>query len=156
MQSKTYFVCKKCNSINKVDIEKIKLMQPICGTCGSPISMHSLVSETNFNGLNKIRNKIDQPIVVDFWAPWCGPCLSFAPTFEKASLHFGGKAVFVKINTQENPEASEKFNIQGIPTFIVFLNKKEVGRQSGAFPLQQFTNWVQQFTSPTMQKGMDY
>lgn len=144
MSSVTFSYCFKCNSINKISIEKIKSQAPVCGTCKSPLNMHSLVTEVDSLGLSKMIQKSDLPVVVDFWAPWCGPCKIFAPTFETASKTFGGKIVFIKINTQDYPQASEQFNIRGIPTLLVFKNGKEFARESGAFPLEHFKNWLQQ------------
>ncbi|MDD4972751.1 MAG: thioredoxin TrxC [Bacteriovorax sp.] len=153
MSTKTFSYCMKCNNLNKVAIDKIKLQVPVCGSCGSPLNMHSLVSDIDLKGLMKMTQKADQPIVIDFWAPWCGPCKSFGPTFERASHIFGGKIVFVKINTQDFPQASGQFNIRGIPTILIYKNGKEVARESGAFPLEQFKNWLQQFVPPTMHQS---
>jgi thioredoxin 2 len=153
MSTKTFSYCMKCSSLNKVTVDKIKAQEPLCGSCGVALNMHSLVSEVDLKGLIKMIQKADLPVVIDFWAPWCGPCKSFTPTFEKASIMFGGKVVFVKINTQEFPQASSQFNIRGIPTLLIFTNGKEVARESGVFPLEQFKNWLQQFVSPTMQQS---
>lgn len=144
MTTKTFSYCFQCNSINKISIDKIKEQAPVCGSCKAPIKMHNLVSEVDFTGLEKMIQKSDLPVVVDFWAPWCGPCRSFAPTYETASAIFGGKVVFIKINTENFPQASEKFNIKGIPTLIMFKNGQEFTRESGAFPLEHFKNWLNQ------------
>jgi thioredoxin 2 len=153
MSVKTFSYCMKCSSLNKVAIDKIKNQEPVCGSCGAPLNMHSLVSDIDLKGLMKLTQKADQPVVIDFWAPWCGPCKSFGPTFEKASHLFGGKIVFVKINTQAYPQASSQFYIRGIPTLLIFKNGKEVARESGAFPLEPFKNWLQQFAAPTMHQS---
>lgn len=144
MTAKTLSYCFKCNSINKISIDKLKEQAPVCGSCKAEIKLHALVSEVDFAGLNKMIQKSDLPVIVDFWAPWCGPCKSFAPTYETASNLFGGKVVFIKINTQDFPQASEQFNIRGIPTLALFKNGKEFTRESGAFPLEQFKNWLSQ------------
>lgn len=151
MTVKTYSYCMRCNSINKIAIDKIKEKQPFCGTCGAMIEMHSLVSEVDLNGLIKMIRKTDLPLVIDFWAPWCGPCKSFGPTFEKASNLFGGKIIFLKINTQEYPNASSQFNIRGIPTLLVYKDGKEIARESGAFPLEYFKSWLGQFGPASME-----
>ncbi len=146
MSDKTFSYCLKCNGINKISLDKVKDQAPVCGTCKTPLKMHSLVTEVDSLGLSKMIQKSDLPVVVDFWAPWCGPCKMFAPTFEAASKIYGGKIVFIKINTQDHPQASEQFNIRGIPSLLVFKNGKEFARESGAFPLEHFKNWLQQMT----------
>lgn len=143
MSETTFSYCLKCQSINKVNVKKIKTNSPICGVCKAPLSMHNLVSDVDLFGLLKLIKKSDLPVVVDFWAPWCGPCKVFAPTFEKASDLFGGKVVFVKINTEANPQASSQFNIRGIPTIALFKNGLEANRLSGAVDLHSFQQWIQ-------------
>lgn len=146
MNEKTFSYCLKCQSINKVSVDKIKTNTPICGVCKAPIPMHNLVSDVDFSGLMKIISKSDLPVVVDFWAPWCGPCKAFGPTFEKTSNSFGGKVVFIKINTESNPEASARFNVRGIPTVAVFKNGLEANRLSGAVDYNSFKQWVQNYS----------
>ncbi len=145
-ESFTLTTCQKCKSVNKVKIEKLKQSNGVCGSCGSELKFHGFVSEVDLEGVKKlISNSHLQPVVIDFWAPWCGPCVMFAPTFEKASKDLSGKVSFVKINTQDYPEASEYFGIRGIPTLAVFKNGKEVTRQSGAFPYESLISWLNQF-----------
>jgi thioredoxin 2 len=141
----TFTTCPKCSSINKVKIEKLVLSKGVCGKCSTNLNFHQLVSEVDINSLNKIILKSDLPVVVDFWAPWCGPCKQFAPTFETASNFASGKMVFLKINTEQFPHISQQFNIRGIPTLIIFKNRKEIARESGAFPLETFKNWISRF-----------
>jgi thioredoxin 2 len=141
----TYASCSKCHAVNKVNIRKLTSSQGVCGKCQGLLPFHQLVSETDDLGLNQLIQKSDLPLVVDFWAPWCGPCKLFAPTFETVSTLSQGKLVFVKVNTENYPRISEQFNIRGIPTLIVFKKGKEVARESGAFPLETFKKWVLQF-----------
>ena len=81
-------------------------------------------------------------MVVDFWAPWCGPCRGFAPTFIEAASRLKSRLVFGKVDTEANPSAGQKFGIKGIPTLIVFHHGKEASRISGALPLDEFESWV--------------
>lgn len=83
-------------------------------------------------------------MVIDFWASWCGLCRFFAPTFTETADRLKGRIVFGKINTEANPSASQKFTVKGIPTIIFFNQGKEVGRSSGALPIEQFVTWLNQ------------
>ena len=83
-------------------------------------------------------------MVVDFWAPWCGPCLGFAPTFLATARRLKGRVVFGKVDTEAHPDAGQKFGVRGIPTLVAFLKGHEVNRISGALPIDEFTKWVLQ------------
>jgi thioredoxin 2 len=84
----------------------------------------------------------DVPIVVDFWAPWCGPCLQFAPTFEAAAAKLEPKVRLVKVNTEVETALAQRYGIRSIPTLMMFKQGKEVARISGAMPAAQFQQWV--------------
>lgn len=128
---KTLSVCQKCNSLNQVDSEKAKSKRPTCGKCQSELPMHSLVSEVDASALERILKKADRPVIVDFWASWCGPCKMYGPEFEKAST-MTDKAIFLKINTETNQALSAKLGIRSIPTTIIFNQGSEIKRQPGA------------------------
>lgn len=139
--------CPKCHATNKVITAKAQEKKGVCGKCGEALKFHQLVSEVSLTGLQKIITQSHlQTVVVDFWAPWCGPCVMFAPTYERASVEMQGKISFVKINTQDYPEASEVFGIRGIPTLAIFKNGQEVIRQSGAFPYETLMKWLNQYS----------
>jgi thioredoxin len=95
--------------------------------------MHGLVSSVSGRSLKRILAKADKPVIVDFWASWCGPCKMYGPIFERASLE-NKDAIFLKVDTEADPALSTELGIRGIPTTIVFKGTKEVLRQPGVIP----------------------
>jgi len=93
--------------------------------------------------------KSELPVVVDFWAPWCGPCKMVAPILDKLAKENSGKVLIAKVNTDENPEWAQKFNVQGIPTMLFVYDGKIVHRQVGAMPEPTLRNVVNQFITVT-------
>lgn len=131
--SSTLSVCMNCEAINRVDTERAAEKAPTCGKCGRDLPLHGLASDVSASGLRKLIAKADRPVIVDFWASWCGPCKTYSPAFERASTQLHD-AIFVKVDTEKYPELSSELGIRGIPTTIVYLEGREVRRQSGVIP----------------------
>ena len=137
---KMHLVCPHCNATNRVPSDKLQA-ELNCGQChASLLSEHpDNLGETAFNA--QIA-KSDLPVVVDFWAPWCGPCRMIAPAYEKVSQDMQGRARFVKVNTEVEQGLAAKFNIRSIPTLAVFAGGREITRQPGAMSANDLMRWV--------------
>ena len=131
--------CFECGQVKRTPADRIAGAK--CGTCGGKLSSGKAV-EVDFATLQKAARNDEVPLVVDFWAPWCGPCRMMAPEFSKAAQTVNGDVRLVKLNTEEYPAASQKYGIRGIPTMIGFKGGKEMKRQSGAMPGSQIVSWV--------------
>ena len=136
-------VCPHCGQVNAVPV-KDRYNKANCGQCKqslldtTPISLNAVSFE------NHVANN-DIPVIVDFWAPWCGPCKMMAPAFEQAAAAFPLKARFAKVNTEEQQQLAGRFGIRSIPTLIAFKGGREVDRVSGALSADQLKQWVSQF-----------
>lgn len=141
----TLSVCPKCESLNRVDLTRSA--KPVCGRCQAELPIHDGIEDLNTRTLNALIHKSSRPVVVDFWAPWCGPCRAFAPNYVQAAREMAGKLVLTKLNTEENPDAGAAYQIRGIPTLMVFVNGAEVDRQSGAMPLPMLMDYLKRWVS---------
>ncbi len=138
----THINCPNCLATNRLPEERLS-DKPSCGKCKKPLFTGKPM-ELHPGNVAATMDNNDIPIVVDCWAPWCGPCRSFAPVFEQAAAQLEPKARFAKLNTEAVPSIAQRWRIQSIPTLIVFKGGKEIARMSGAMPLPQFKQWLAQ------------
>jgi thioredoxin 2 len=137
----SFATCPRCGAFNRFR-EAGEGKAPVCGKCKAALPYHNGVTVVDARGLETLVRKSPIPVFVDFWATWCGPCRFFAPIFESVAEKRFGRAVFAKLNTEDSPEASQKYRITAIPTLVVFENGVEVRRQQGALPEPAFEGLV--------------
>ncbi len=140
MSEGRHVVCGQCNSTVRVPVERFA-EAPRCPKCRQPLfSGHPI--ELSAENFAQHTQRSDVPVVVDFWAPWCGPCKAMAPVFEEAAARREPHVRFAKVNSDEAPELSSRLGIRGIPTLIAFKNGKEIARQSGAMDRTTLSRWL--------------
>jgi thioredoxin 2 len=127
--------CPHCQKKNRLPVDRLA-ESPACGVCGKP--MLAGVLSLDASALSELTQKPTNaqsqaiPVMVDFWAPWCGPCLQFAPTFANAANQHGGRMVFAKVDTEAHQSVAIAHQIRSIPTLIVFHHGQSIQRVSGA------------------------
>ncbi len=138
-----HIVCPHCNTTNRLLSTRLT-EHPKCGKCqkllfaGKPISLDQTLFERHINSN-------DIPILVDFWAEWCGPCKIMAPHFESAATILEPKVRLIKINTETQQALAARYTIQSIPTLMLLLHGKEVARNAGVMSAQDIVRWVNQY-----------
>ena len=141
MPPTSHIVCPHCHTTNRVgegDLAKA----PDCGKCHQPLfTGHPLaLDEVSFE---RHVGRGDIPVLVDFWAPWCGPCRQMAPEFEKAAARLEPRVRLAKVNTEEVQQLGARFNIRSIPTLALFRGGREIARQPGAMGAADIVRWTE-------------
>jgi thioredoxin 2 len=135
-------VCPHCLSVNNVP-QKDSYKKANCGKCKKSL-LDTKPIELNEANLDEVLVNSDIPVIIDFWAPWCGPCKMMGPVFEKTAQEFPLKTLFVKVNTENEQNLGARFGIRSIPTLMIFKNGKEVQRVSGALDATNLSSLVKQ------------
>jgi thioredoxin 2 len=138
--STLHLVCPHCHAINRIPSERLA-QHPLCGHCkGALFSGHPVELKGDYFQRHISRNDI--PVVVDFWADWCGPCKMMAPAYAQAAVKLEPRARLAKLNTEQEQGIAGQFNIRSIPTLIIFKGGNEIARQSGAMSAADIIRWV--------------
>ncbi len=140
-QGVVHAVCPHCTAVNRVDPAR-QDAAPVCGACkgalfpGEPVAL-------NAASYDAFLTRNDLPVIVDYWAAWCGPCQAMAPQFASAARELAGKVQFAKLDTEAAPEIAGRYGIRGIPTMIAFSHGKEMRRVSGALGKADIVRFAQ-------------
>lgn len=132
--------CPSCAQLNRVDLARAAA-GPKCGQCGSPIPLDRPLTLTDAD-FDRVVGDAGVPVVVDFYADWCGPCKMMAPTLDALAKQRVGQVLVAKVDTDRNPALSQRFRISSIPTLAVFRGGREVARELGALPAPRLAQLV--------------
>lgn len=137
-----YIVCPSCFATNRFSKDKLS-DKPKCGKCGKPLFQGKPVA-LNDNSFLKFTRKTTIPVVVDFWAEWCGPCKMMAPIFEQAAGMMEPQVMFAKLNTEQAPLTATEFGIRSIPTIAIVENGTVINQRAGAMSFHDLKAWIEQ------------
>ena len=132
--------CPYCGAVDRIPAEEFDDSLQ-CGSCGRAMFAAKPVELTEADFRETIEGS-DIPVLVDFWAPWCGPCKAMAPAYEQAALAMESRVTFAKLNTDDEQSIARQFDIRSIPTMILFDKGQEVARHSGAMMAGDIERWV--------------
>ncbi|MFL6675374.1 MAG: thioredoxin TrxC [Massilia sp.] len=141
MSDPLHIVCPHCDAVNRVAAERLA-DQPVCGKCANPLFVGKPLDVTS-ESFTKHISRDDIPVLVDFWAPWCGPCKTMAPAYAQAAQRLEPRVRLLKVDTESAQDVAGRFNIRSIPTLVLFKGGREVARQAGAMDTANIVAWVQ-------------
>ncbi len=136
--------CPSCDAANRVPREKLQQgLSPVCGRCRRPLSPGAPVAVTDATFAADVERS-PLPVLVDAWAPWCGPCHMIAPIVDALAAELAGRVRVAKLNVDENPRTAARYRVGSIPTLLVFKNGREVDRLVGALPKREIARRLEQ------------
>ena len=136
--------CATCGQANRVPLSRLD-QGPVCGVCGAGLA-DGRVADLDAATHDKITRGDGLPVLVDYWAPWCGPCRMMAPEFAKAAKSLAPQVRLMKLNTEDHPQISARAGILGIPALILYRNGRELARLAGARPAADIVAFARQHT----------
>ena len=145
MSESRHIVCPHCDSLNRIPCDK-DARQAKCGRCHEPLFTGGAIPVSAKSFETHIRYD-DIPVVVDFWAAWCGPCKMMAPIYERVAAEMEPNLRFLKVDTEREPQLAERYNIRGIPMLMLFRKGTVLGQRAGAVDAQTLRAWLRQYAT---------
>jgi thioredoxin 2 len=139
-------LCKACGAKNRVSAQHLADTGR-CGSCKAPLPPVAEPLDVDAGSFDGIVQATRVPVMVDFWAAWCGPCRSAAPDVHALAGEMAGRALVLKVDTERNPELANRFRVRGIPNFVVLRDGKMVFQQAGLVPREQMRRWLEMASS---------